>query len=323
MAATRNDDLALRRVWSRLADLVPRAPRGVGRLRWPALMSAAALVAGAAMVALLLGPLLENVTRRWPSAISATLSKRPPRELAAPVAADTAPAVPALPAPAFEGLPDADPASPAGGAHHRPYWRQRGPDRPAQERRPCLSPGQGHAGDRCRPASLPQVWARAPRGCQTAARRDLQHRGRALCGRRRRHQVHPGRVQPPRDGRRSRGGGPDLEGRPDDPASGRRIVEGTQPGQPVALAALAPRCEARHRNGLRRMSRATARNRGHPRRPSTRTKTPWPPSRATTPPSAWTCSGGCQRAMGPAQRTRGSSSAGSCGTSFTSRARRS
>jgi hypothetical protein len=109
-AGTRNDDLALRRVWSRLADLVPRAPRGVGKLRWPALMSVAGLLAGAAMVALLLGPLLEEVTRRWPSAISATLSKRPPRELAAPVAAEMAPAVPAIPAPAFEGLPDADPA---------------------------------------------------------------------------------------------------------------------------------------------------------------------------------------------------------------------
>jgi hypothetical protein len=86
VAATRNDDLALRRVWSRLADLIPQAGQSRRlvrgglwqRLRWSVLLTVAGLgVAGIAGVALI-PPLLRQAPHRWPSTISATTSAKAP-----------------------------------------------------------------------------------------------------------------------------------------------------------------------------------------------------------------------------------------------------
>jgi hypothetical protein len=105
-AGSRNDDLALRRVWSRLADMVPR-PRQ--KVRWSFLLTVAGLAAVGVAAMLVLEPLLQEVARRWPSAISATLSKTPPPGLAA---APPSPTVPELPpsglSPAPELPPDSD-----------------------------------------------------------------------------------------------------------------------------------------------------------------------------------------------------------------------
>jgi hypothetical protein len=98
-AATRNDDLALRRVWSRLADMMP-GPRQ--RVRWSFVLASTALVGGVT-AALLLGPLMLGAADRWPTSISLGTSDSPP-------------AVPPLPAfrwpappPAADVLPDRDP----------------------------------------------------------------------------------------------------------------------------------------------------------------------------------------------------------------------
>lgn len=94
-AASRNDNLALRRVWSRLADLVPGAGRR--RLRWPVLFTLGGLAAAAVAGLLVLRPLVNDAPHRWPSTLSATTTKVPPAPV--PAAPATAPAVEVAPVP--------------------------------------------------------------------------------------------------------------------------------------------------------------------------------------------------------------------------------
>jgi hypothetical protein len=104
VATARNDDLALRRVWSRLADLMPR-PRA--RLRWSFLLGATTLLGGVVAGAVLLRPLLQEGIQRWPSVLSATSGRMP---LRTPAPAITAPApTPPPPQPEVVAIDDPTP----------------------------------------------------------------------------------------------------------------------------------------------------------------------------------------------------------------------
>jgi outer membrane protein assembly factor BamD (BamD/ComL family) len=107
-AAARNDDLALRRVWSRLAELVPGAGRnhnGVprGRVRWGFLLTVGGLGVGIAAGAWLLRPLMLEAPHRWPSALSFTTGTSAP---VTPAPQPLAPVIKSEPLP-----PEAPPAA--------------------------------------------------------------------------------------------------------------------------------------------------------------------------------------------------------------------
>jgi hypothetical protein len=102
--ATRNDDLALRRVWSRLAEMVPGAGlTGGARIRWAFLLALGGLGVGIVAGAWLLRPLVLEVPR-WPSALSivtrGSLPVLPPAPVGAPAdRTDPVPPAPTAPAP--------------------------------------------------------------------------------------------------------------------------------------------------------------------------------------------------------------------------------
>jgi hypothetical protein len=85
-AASRNDDLALRRVWSRLAELMPGPYRG--RVRWSFLIAVGGIGAAMVTAAWFLRPLLFEAPHRWPSTVAAgtssTLPPAPTRPVAQP-----------------------------------------------------------------------------------------------------------------------------------------------------------------------------------------------------------------------------------------------
>jgi hypothetical protein len=114
-AATRNDDLALRRAWSRLCDLLPISSQGrgrgrFGRLRWSFLLTAAALMGGVVAGTLLLRPLMRDAPDRG----SDTASTRPAAtDATAKTAFKTAPrtAVEGRAVPSRASVRQEDPAS--------------------------------------------------------------------------------------------------------------------------------------------------------------------------------------------------------------------
>ncbi len=102
-ASSRNDDLALRRVWSRLAELMPGPRRG--RVRWSFLVTVGGIGGAMLTAAWFLRPLLFEAPHRWPSTVAVGTSTVPPPPRPPVQARPAEPPQATPPAPVADGTP--------------------------------------------------------------------------------------------------------------------------------------------------------------------------------------------------------------------------